>query len=350
MGIPNLNKNLKNLFVVDWQSNSPGEITDLLNNNEFNGYQWTFYNCLAKNVGKGIVSRYRAYLSAVVYILKNKKKYDNIIIWQPMIGFILSLLPRFYSSPKIIITTILYSPARVKKGSFRLFLLNGALKRADALLYFSDGMAADVKKMYPKFSKKIFSTYLPIINNLTENTPEINSFNSLKKENAVFTGGLSDRDFETVIKAFSNTKVPVTIVGTKSQSFKNADLITENFTVVRDVTEIEYYSLILASSFVVIALESEHSSCGQLLFTFCMKNRIPIIATDCYGTRDYISNNENGILVPVKDDRSIFNAYNKLVNDAEFKERLIEHSTATSEKMNFSSYLNKIDSIIKEIN
>jgi hypothetical protein len=48
----------------------------------------------------------------------------------------LCLLPKFYSNPKIIITTLLYSASRVKVGSFRLFLLEKALKKADALLYF----------------------------------------------------------------------------------------------------------------------------------------------------------------------------------------------------------------------
>ena len=105
------NMNAKNLFVVDWKNAPEKGIDALLNNSNTTGYHWSFYNCLAKNyAGDGVVNRYISYLSAVLYIIRNKKKYDNIIIWQPMIGFILCLLPRFYSRPKIIITSILYSP------------------------------------------------------------------------------------------------------------------------------------------------------------------------------------------------------------------------------------------------
>jgi hypothetical protein len=95
-------------------------------------------------------------------------------------------------------------------------------------------------------------------------------------------------------------------------------MITGNFTLVRGVSAMEYPALVLSSNFVVKALENEYSSCGQLLFPFCMKNRIPIIATDCYGHRDYVNNNDNGILLPVKDNRTIFDGYKKRVNDMVF--------------------------------
>jgi glycosyltransferase involved in cell wall biosynthesis len=343
------NMNAKNLFVVDWKNAPEKGIDALLNNSNTTGYHWSFYNCLAKNyAGDGVVNRYISYLSAVLYIIRNKKKYDNIIIWQPMIGFILCLLPRFYSRPKIIITSILYSPGRVKKGSFRLFLLKQALKKADALLYFSDGMAEDVRTVYPQYAKKVFSTYMPVIDSADEAALNLKLSAPKEKQNAVFSGGLSDRDFETVIRAFTNTDIPVTIVCTKLHVFKNPSLISSNFTIRRSVSEIEYHSLVLASSFVVIALENEYSSCGQLLFAFSMKNGIPIIATDCYGTRDYITNNDNGILVPVKDDRAIFNAYNNLVKDAAFREKLIEHSKKKCAQMTFDNYLQKIDSVIQQ--
>ena len=80
-----------------------------------------------------------------------------------------------------------------------------------------------------------------------------------------------------------------------------------------------------------------------------MKNRIPVIATDCYGTRDYISNNHNGILVPAKDDRAIFGAYEMLVNNKTFREEIAARSAEISAKMTFDNFLHKVDSIILQI-
>jgi len=345
-----LNKKIKNLFVVDWKNTPSQEIDSLLEKAKLPGYEWSFYNCHEKNyVCSGVVNRYISYFLAVIHIIKNKRKYNNIIIWQQMIGLMLCLLPKFYSKSKIIITTLLYSPSRVKDDSFRLFLLKQALKKADALLYFSEGMAEDVRTIYPEYAEKIFSTYLPITNNMGK-AAQSSKLNDIKeKKNSVFSGGLSDRDFETVIRAFTNTDVPVTIVCTNMHVFKNPGLITDNITIIRGVSEMEYHSLVLSSDFVVIALENEYSSCGQLLFTFCMKNSIPIIATDCYGTQDYIINKDNGILVPIKDDKAIFDAYKKLVNDTIFRETLVKRSIEISEKMTFKNYLQKIDSIIQQI-
>lgn len=287
---------------------------------------------------------------AVLHILKNKNRYNNIVIWQPMIGFILFLIPKYFLTPKIIITTLLYSPARIKKGSIRAYFLKQAVKKADALLYFSYEMAEDVRKGFPKYSDKIFSTYLPIIATGDQSIPSLKTKQGMIKENSVFSGGQSDRDFETVIDAFNNTDVPVTIVCTQLHRFRNPKLITNNFTILRGVSEEEYHSLVKLSSFVVIALENEYSSCGQLLFTFCMKNRIPIIATDCFGTRDYITHNINGVLVPVKDGKAIFNAYSKLVSDIVFRDKIVDQSYKIAEKMTFENYLKKIYSIIGQLN
>lgn len=343
-------KKIKNLFVVDWKNVSSDEINRSLKNAELPGFEWSYYNCQAKTfLGGGFVFRYITYIMAVFHIIRIKSKYDNIVIWQPMIGFVLSFLPKKIVPPKIIISSILYSPARVKFGSFRLYLLKLALKRSDALLYFSEDMAGEVSTVYPQYSEKIFSTYLPIPYDAGNSAYTAKLKDPITRKASVFSGGLSDRDFETVIRAFTNTDVPVTIVCANTYIFKEPSLITNNFTIVRGVSEMEYHSHVLASSFLVVALKNEFSSCGQLLFTFCMKNRIPIIASDCYGTRDYISNNVNGILVPIKDDKAIFNAYNKLADDAAYREKLIQRSSEIAEKMTFDNYLSKLDSIIQQI-
>ncbi len=350
MEVKNKVSNVRNLFVVDWKDVTDHEILRLLNSSGIDNYEWSVFNCQGKNYKeKGLKSRYISYTKAVAYIIKNKSKYDNIIIWQQMIGFMYCLLPRFNFNPKIIVATLLYSPGRLKPKSFRLYLLKTTLRRADALLYFSADMAENVRTVYPVFANKVFSTYLPIINNLDLGSSKFLGHNFEKKKNSVFTGGISDRDFETVIKAFSKTNVPVTIVCSKNQVFKNQELITDNFSIKRNVSETEYHLLVLSSSFIVIALEFEHSSCGQLLFTFGMKNQIPIIATDCFGTRDYISNNVNGVMVPLHDDRAIFNAYTRLISDNSFKEKIVENSTKIIEKMTFENFVLKIEDIIENI-
>lgn len=342
-------KREKNLFVVDWNDISDERIAALLNSLPHEDSEWDFYNCRVEgHWTKNKAKRYASYMKATWHILINGRKYNNIIIWQQMIGFMLSILPRWNKKSMIINSMILYSPSRVRPGSIRMFLLRRGLLNCDALLYFSKDMACDTRTYFPEYASKIFSTYMPIISASAENGTV--PFKHSEKNNPyqVFSGGLSDRDFDTVVDAFTGTDISVVIVCSETYIFKQPDLITSNITVKRGVSESEYHALLSSSFCVVVALEYENSSCGQLLFSFCMNNEIPIIASDCYGTRDYIANNENGILVPVKDKNAILTAYSKLVEDQEFKSGLLLKSKEVAAKMTFSGYLKCIDTIIHQ--
>ena len=348
-------KKKKILFVVDWKD-FPNEINSVFTDNQFLDYEWHIYNCILFNkFNSNLLKRYLEYFFAVVYIfLINKNKYDNIVIWQQMIGFILSILPRLKKQPKILITTVLYSPSRVKKGSIRLFLLSKALKNSDALLYYSEDMANDVRKSFPVYAHKVYSTYIPIFKEAFSSPRMPNINYELNIEKTVFSGGRSDRDFDTVIMAFRNTDIPVVIACPDNYEFKRLNQATDNIKILRyseiSSSESAYYALVSASFCVVISLQNEFSSCGQLLFSYCMENKIPIIASDCYGTRDYIKNLENGLLVPIADPKAILDAYNILYKDTTLKQKLVNNSKIIAEEMTFNNYLNKVIEIIKDEN
>jgi glycosyltransferase involved in cell wall biosynthesis len=58
----------------------------------------------------------------------------------------------------------------------------------------------------------------------------------------------------------------------------------------------------------------------------------PIITTDVPGCRDTVENGLNGILVPMKDVESLFNAVLKLVNDVELRRKMGEKSRKKAER------------------
>ena len=65
---------------------------------------------------------------------------------------------------------------------------------------------------------------------------------------------------------------------------------------------------------------------GQLIVAFAMDNSKPIIATDCYGVRDFVVNNVNGILFKVGQSDEILKGYEKLKNDDAFTNDLISNA------------------------
>jgi len=58
----------------------------------------------------------------------------------------------------------------------------------------------------------------------------------------------------------------------------------------------------------------------------------PIITTDVPGCRDIVENGENGILVPIKDVESLFNAVIKLINNSDMRRKMGEKSRIKAEK------------------
>ena len=58
----------------------------------------------------------------------------------------------------------------------------------------------------------------------------------------------------------------------------------------------------------------------------------PIITTDVPGCRDVVENEKNGILVPIKDIESLFNAVIKLINNPELRRKMGEKSRKKAKK------------------
>lgn len=336
---------MKKIIVLDWQKK---DVNSLSNNFDDDYLLWNCKRFFSKR--KFTFIRYFEYSYAVLYILLNSKKFKNIIIWQQMIGYILALLPVKKTLQKTIITTVLYSPKNT--SGFRRFLFTNALKKSKALVYFSKEMSKDTKDTYKSLSHKVYSTYIPIIES-NRTKIETNKFDKLiDPEKTIFCGGQSDRDFETVIETFSNTEIPVIIVCPDNYPIKNINSKTDNIKILRfsEVSADEYYEIVSKCFCVIIPLKSENSSCGQLLFSFCMKNEKPIIASDSFGVRDYITNDFSGILVPVGNTKEIYSAYVRLKNDSSLKDTIIQNAKYTASKMTFENYLETIDEIIENEN
>jgi glycosyltransferase involved in cell wall biosynthesis len=144
----------------------------------------------------------------------------------------------------------------------------------------------------------------------------------------VFCGGTSDRDFDVVIEAFRQRRVPVTLVCREDQTFRPPGPVEPHFTVRRGVSEQEYHALAAAAGVVVVALKSATSGCGQLLFSFCMRHGVPVIATDCFGTRDEVIHGHTGWLVPAGDAQALGQAYDRLAADPALRRRLVQQARA----------------------
>ena len=68
-----------------------------------------------------------------------------------------------------------------------------------------------------------------------------------------------------------------------------------------------------------------------------------VVATDCGGTRDMISNGENGFLVPTGDPQEIVKKVEMLLSDPGLRARLSDRAEQTAERFGWESSIDKLE-------
>jgi glycosyltransferase involved in cell wall biosynthesis len=339
----------KILFVADWPETSPNvrALQALLDKDHSEEHEWTVWSCKKKPDNRTSY-RWYSYFKGAFYIIRNRKKYHAIFIYQQMIGFILFEIMNLFNLKiqNIVLYTFIYNTPTFHK--YLNHMVYNALKHSKGIIWDSARMAQDVKKQFPEFTEKNHSTMNPILEVLDLTTPVDPVLDDLKFRNGIYTAGKSDRDFDVVIRAFRDTDVPVTIVCPDGYKITEKN-ITSNIRILpfSRVNPQQYYALAGQAFCILISVTSEKSACGQLLVNFAMENEKPIIATDSYGVKDYIEDGENGVLFKIGQADQIRKGYEKLKNDKKFREKIIRNAKITAKEMSPGPFIEKIIKVIE---
>jgi len=340
----------KVLFVSDWPDNVKNGIAlqKLLEKEYSDNYEWTVWSC-KKKANNNVSYRWRCYFKGALYVIRNRKKYDAIFIWQQMVGYVFFELRKFipFKTPAVVLFTFIYNSDNIF-GKYKKHFVKGALRYSKGVIWPSSEMADEVKKDFPKYRSKNHFTLMPMFDIIDNNIPVEETLDDPKFRNGVFTAGKSERDFNIVIRAFKNTSIPVTIVCPDDYPITETGM-SDNIRILpfSKVSHEQYYALINLAFCVLISVVSEKSPCGQLLISYAMSSSKPIIATNCYGVRDFIVNNENGLLFQVGQSKEILGAYEKLKKDEAFTNNLVKKARQTAGEMSPNNFIPRIISIME---
>lgn len=294
-----------NAILIDFNPPNKWKFFEGLNKNN----DWTIEKCVAngsqKNAFRNIVRILKYFLFPLKIILF-KKKYKKIVAWQQFYGlfmcFFLQLFHLKYN-PEIVILTFIF---KEKKGI--------------------------IGKVYKKFIKKSLG-YKNLKKIVVLSSYEIEYYSTLfgiKKNNFCFfhiacdekakfkiskgdyfvSAGRSNRDYSFLINVFSKLQNEKLII--ISDKYKNENA-TKNVTILNDCFGDNYENLLAKSFAIIVSLDDKPISSGQLVINDAIKYKKPVIATFNLGIVDYISNNENGILIN-KNFNDMNEAINKLKN------------------------------------
>ncbi|MFC1884325.1 glycosyltransferase family 4 protein [Thermodesulfobacteriota bacterium] len=162
----------------------------------------------------------------------------------------------------------------------------------------------------------------------------------------VLSAGRTGRDYRTFVESVKDLPVDVVLVSDE-ESIKGLK-IPENVKLLIDIPYEEYLEVVEKCFLVVVPLKELVKSTGQVVILEAMALGKPVVATDTVGTRDYIVDNKNGVLVAPNDPEKMRLAISKIIDDEAFKKQLQKNAMKfIMENCTFAKY---VDAILSEAN
>jgi glycosyltransferase involved in cell wall biosynthesis len=333
----------KNVILIDFPKTEQWKFKEVLN--EKTNMQWEEIEAVSNQIRKNKLSnviRYLKYLLFPLNIFINRKKYDNIIAWQQFYGLLYAFYCRLFHTKKrnnLIIMTFIYKPKNGFIGKIYYKFMNYIVqsKYIDAYICFS--------KNECEYYQKIFNVQEDKFKFCTLGIEDIKIHNTkTSKQKSIISCGRSNRDYNFLYNALKDTNYQLDIVCDECKLESSS-----NITVYNNVGVQEFLEMLDKAYIVVIPLQDENISSGQLVILQAMQLGKPVICTKSNTVTDYIINGENGFIIE-KDTKELINTIEKLYEDTELYNKISSKQKEMFEKNNSMGALgNQVASIINEI-
>jgi glycosyltransferase involved in cell wall biosynthesis len=141
----------------------------------------------------------------------------------------------------------------------------------------------------------------------------------------VFSGGYSNRDYDTLLAAVAGLDSEVVVV---ASTLNDIDAVPGNVRLHVDVSWEEFDELIAACAVLVIPLRKGGEACGQNVLFRGIHHGRPVVATRHDALVDYLGDDYPGF-VPAADPVALCDAIERAVADGAYRAALIERIEAT---------------------
>jgi len=164
----------------------------------------------------------------------------------------------------------------------------------------------------------------------------------------IASAGRSNRDYELLRTAIDGIEMKIKIYCSRDYEKLLRNVKNSNFEIHTDTPLEEFLRALGDSLFVVIPLKIPEISSGQLVLLQAMALGKIVIATDCWGTRDYIKHMKNGILVAPNNASELRERILYLLDNPKEVEKLGKNAKKTVEEyFNIRSFASSMGNYIK---
>lgn len=269
-------------------ANTPADFVEAINN--VTEKDWI----LLEKITLGTMPKWRRKLTAYLFTFKFMcchPKAKQILAWQQMFGILPAFFNRYLFHRKklhINIMTFIYKPKHGLAGKIYHWLFKSAIysKYVKHIFVFSETEIAHYSSIFPEAKDKFHFVTLGIPMDNTDYTD-----NTLSQENYYFSTGLSNRDYDFLIKVFDGIPAKLKIA---CPNLKQS--VPDNIRILHSCFGTDMKKYMFNSRAVLIPLKDLNISSGQLVFIAAMQMGKPIIITDSSPTRSYL-NDDNAFIL-----------------------------------------------------
>ena len=293
---------------------------------------WNFAKKLPSRVSDRLVRIYLIY-----EIFRNRKKIDMVITgrYGEYFALLQGLIPLFKKS-HLLLDIEWYGNRKNKYlNSFKKVIHRIIARGAHKIGVFCEVEGHNYSSCYGIDKNKF--VWIPYCTELERNNFDVH------EDNYVFTGGLQQRDYETLFHAVKDIPIEVKIVAPTDKIDKR--FIAKNMTLLGTLSSQEYYTAMAQSKLVVLSLEPNlRRSPGVITYVSAMKLGKAVIVNEIEGSKSYIMNGKTGVLVKPRDPEAMRNAIVTLLTNDELRKQ-IAHDAYSYAAEHFSK-----DRLINDLN
>lgn len=237
------------------------------------------------------------------------------------------------------------------------FMVRFFCRHSDHIVVASEGLKQECIADYKAESNKV----VVINNSVDAQSVGRLSMGSIEREHAfdgflISTAGrlVEEKNVDILIKAFAllrkDLKAKLWIVGDGPER-PVLESLAASLNILDDIIFFGFqenlYKFIKRSD--IFVHTSLFEGFGNIILE-AMACGVPVIATDCpFGPREIIYNGENGILVPVRDERALANALKMMSADRELRRKLAEEAFKRLSDFSVEKMVNKYENVFLKI-
>ena len=245
-------------------------------------------------------SVYLAEFYGPLITLFRRARYDVVISWQMRIGICYGLLKRLFHYKRRPIHIIQdFHIDLSHTGCFyriKVGLLKLAVPGIDYFFCTSSEEEEIYSRMFGIPRERI--VFLPLVE-----APQTFAEPLHPREDYVFAFGLSDRDYDTLVRAVASLPFHTCILSSK---YRPAEALPENVQWIRHrVSRSEMIRLIASSRIVVLPLKDYRVSAGQISMLEVMALARPLIVTENMATKEYALHKQTVLFFQAGKDREL---------------------------------------------